>query len=139
MTLRLSTAARNTKVAALTSLVDAGSGAGKLRIYTGGQPSGGPADAATGTLLVEIALNDPAFDAPSNGSAAADVSPTPTGTASNTGTAGWARLLDSNNTAILDGSVTASGGGGDFIINATAVTSGSAVNLLSCTYTQPSS
>ncbi len=138
MTAKFSTAARNAAVNAWTALIDAGSGAGKLRIYTGSQPAGGPGDAATGTLLVEIPLADPSFAAASGGSASADIDPVPSASASNTGTAGWGRILDSNNTAIIDGSVSASGGGGDFIVNTTAVSSGLAVSLISLSLTQPS-
>jgi len=139
VTVRISTAARNASVNAVAALVDAGSAAGKLRIYTGTQPAGGPGDAATGTLLVEIPLADPAYASASSGTALADVDPVPTANASNTGTAGWARILDSNNNAIVDGSVTVTGGGGDFTVNTTTVTSGLAVNLTSHSLSQPAS
>ncbi len=131
MTTRVSTAVRNAMLDAARGLLDAGAGAGKLRIYTGSQPGGGPSASATGTLLVEIALNDPAFDAAASGAAAADVSPALSALATATGTAGWARLLDSNNVAIVDGSVTGSGGGGNLIIDNTAVVSGAAVSITS--------
>lgn len=132
MTAKFSTAASNAAVNARSALVDAGSGAGKLRIYTGTQPAGGPGDAASGTLLVEITLADPAFAAASGGSSSADVDPVPTANASNTGTAGWGRVLDSNNVAIMDGAV-----GAEFTLNTTAVTSGLAVSLLSLSHSQP--
>lgn len=117
MTVRVSTAVRNAMVDAARALLDAGSGAGKIRIYTGSQPAGGPGAAATGTLLVEIALSDPAYAAAASGAAAIDTDPALTGIASATGTAGWARLLDSDNTAVIDASVTATGGGGNITID----------------------
>ena len=137
MTVRISTAARNAMVGAIAALVDGGSGAGKLRVYTGSQPAGGPGSAATGTLLLEITLNDPAFDAAASGSAALDVSPALSGTGVADGTAGWARILDSANTAVVDGSVTATGGGGDITVSTTAISTGLTVNLTGLTLTQP--
>ncbi len=139
MTARYSTAARNAALNAVAALIDAGSGAGKIRVYTGTQPAGGPADAATGVLLAEIPFADPSFGAAASGSISADVDPVLTANASNTGTAGWARVLDSNNTAIVDGSVTATGGGGEFTFNTTAFTSGVAVTITGGTLTQAGS
>lgn len=134
MTIRINTAVRNAMVNAVTALADAGSAAGHVRIYTGSQPAT-PATTATGTLLLDIPLNDPAFDvAASGGSASADVTPQPTATAGATGTAGWFRLLDSNDVAILDGSVTATGGGGDCTLSTTSITSGLSVALTAITF-----
>ena len=65
MALRISTAARNAGLNAITALVDGGSGAGVLRIYSGTQPAG-PGSSPTGTLLLAITLSDPAFAAASS-------------------------------------------------------------------------
>jgi hypothetical protein len=136
MTLRISTSIRNAMVDAVKTLIDAGSGAGKIRIYTGSQPAS-VATAASGTLLADIPLADPSFGATATGSAAADVSPVLTATAGNSGTAGWFRVLDSDNNALIDGSVTATGGGGDLTLATTAVTSGLDVSITALTLTQP--
>lgn len=139
MAVRINTGVRNAAVDAVRTLPDAGSGAGKLRIYTGAQPAT-PATAATGTLLVEITLNDPASDtAASAGSAPFDVAPEPSGIAGNTGTAGWARLLDSNNLAIIDASVSESGGGGNLIIDDADIVAGASVSISALTISQPAS
>jgi len=138
MALRISTAARNAMVSAVTALADAGSGAAHVRIYTGTQPAT-PATTASGTLLLDIPLNDPSFAAPSTGVATGDVTPEPTDDGITTGTAGWFRLLDSNDVAILDGAVTGTGGGGECTLSTTSITTGLTVNLTSITLTQPAS
>jgi hypothetical protein len=60
-----------------------------------------------------------------------------TATAGNSGTAGWFRVLDSDNNALIDGTVTATGGGGDLTLATTAVTSGLDVSITALTLTQP--
>ncbi len=138
MTVRISTAARNAMVDAVKALIDAGAGAGKIRIYTGTQPAG-PGSSASGTLLADVPFADPSFDATSSGSAAADVSPALTTTGAADGTAGWFRVLDSNNVAIIDGSVTATGGGGDLTLSTTAITTGLTVTITGFSLTEPAS
>jgi hypothetical protein len=143
VTVRISTAARNAIADAVATLVDGGASAGKLRIYTGSQPAG-PGTAPSGTLLVEITLNDPAFDAAASGVANLDVSPALAGTGVAAGTAGWARFLTSTEAAgtglgVLDGSVSASGGGGDVIIATTTVSIGLNVPVTSASITAPAS
>jgi hypothetical protein len=108
-----------------------------VRIYTGSQPAG-PGSSATGDLLVEIDLNDPAFAAASSGVATLDVDPVPTGTGVDDGTAGWFRLLDSAGTAILDGTVTATSGGGDLELATTTISVGLTVEITAGTITMPS-
>src|SRR5690348_3378218 len=104
---RINTAARNATAAAVAALVDAGSGAGRLRIYSGSQPAT-PATSPSGTLLLEVTLNDPAFGSPSTGVVTAAQSPAlaTTGLAANT--AGYYRIVDSTEAAgtglgIVDG------------------------------------
>src|SRR5690349_5887581 len=103
-TLRINTSARNAAVKAVTDLVDAGTGAGTIKIYSGSQPAT-PATAASGTLLATVVLGDPAFSAPSNG-VAAGADPAAVNAVA-TGTAGWCRVADSDGNAVLDGDVTA--------------------------------
>ena len=134
MTARFTTALRNAWGDAVDDATNAGAGAGKLRIYTGAQPAS-TADAATGTLLAEVTLGDPAFGACANG--ILPMNNPASVNASATGTAGWYRVLDSNNVAVHDGSVTATGGGGDLELSTTALVSGSAVDLGAGNITMP--
>jgi hypothetical protein len=143
MTLRVSTAARNAGVNAITALVDGGSGAGVLRIYSGSQPAG-PGTSPSGTLLAAFTLSDPAFAAASSGSAALDVTPAVATTGLAAGTATWFRLVDSTEAAgtglgVVDGSVTATGGGGDLTLSTTTVSVGLDVEITSLSITLPAS
>jgi hypothetical protein len=143
MAVRISTAARNAMVGQISTLVDGGSSAGRLRVYTGSQPAG-PGTAPSGTLLLDIALNDPAFGSPATGTITAAQSPALSGTGAANGTAGWFRLLDSTEAAgsglgVVDGDVTATGGGGNLQLSTTSISTGLSVAITSLTVTQPAS
>lgn len=135
MAVRLSTATVNAKANAAVDLLDAGAGAGTIKIYTGSQPASAN-DAVSGTLLATFTLADPAF-----GNAAAGVATlasTPRTTAAvAAGTAGWFRAADSTGATVFDGSVTATAGGGQIELNTTTLSVGVDVELTSGTYTQP--
>lgn len=136
MTLRLSTAARNATGDTLVGLVDNG-GAGRLEVYTGDQPEGGPDDAATGTLLVTFALSAQAYADFAAGIGV--LGPVADAEAVATGTAGWARMLNGAGTAVLDGDA----GDADTVptpwlrLNTTAIVTGGTVSILSGSLTMP--
>ena len=143
MTIRISTAARNAAIAAAAALVDGGSGAGVIRVYTGSQPAT-PATSPSGTLLLEFTCSDPAFGSPSTGTVTLDITPAVTDDGITTGTAGWFRICDSTEAAgtglgIVDGSVTATGGGGDLTLSTVSITTGLTVTVTSFTMTEPAS
>ena len=143
MATRISTAARTAACDAVVDLVEGGSGAGVIRVYSGAQPAG-PATTASGTLLAEFTLSDPAFGAASSGVATLDVTPALTDVGITDGDAGWFRLLDSTEAAatglgIVDGSVTATGGGGQLELNTVAISTGVNVEITSGTVTMPAS
>lgn len=131
--MRLSTARRNAVTDSIVDTLDAGAAAGYVEIRTGSQPAGGPADAATGTVLATITLNDPAFGASASGTAALVTSPAVTdASADATGTAGWFRAYDSNNVAVVDGAV-----GTEMTLNTSAIVAGQPVTITSWTVTTP--
>lgn len=138
MATRLPTAARNAAANAVADQLDAGSGPGTVQIRTGTQPASAN-DAASGTLLATVTLNDPAFGDASNGVCTLDVDPELTATAVATGTAGWFRMLDSTGATVLDGSVTATSGGGQLELASTSISSGGTVTITSGSITQPAS
>lgn len=143
MTVKINTAARNAAANAIAALVDGGSGAGKLRVYTGSAPAG-PGTSPSGTLLLEFTLSDPAFGAASAGTVTLDITPAVTTTGITTGTAGYCRFVDSTEAAgtglgVVDGSVTATGGGGDLTLTTTSITTGLTVDITSFTLTMPAS
>lgn len=135
MVTRIATSARNAAAAAVGLLLDAGSGAGYIEIRTGAQPAT-PNTAATGTLLATLPLSDPAFGAAATGVITANAI-TPDSTADASGTAGWFRAYDSSGAAVIDGTVTVSGGGGDMILSSVAVIAGGVVTVSSWTITMP--
>jgi len=136
MATRIPTASRNAAADAVVDRLDAGSAAGYVEIRTGAQPATGN-DVASGTLLATIDLNDPAFGAAATGTATADVSPALTAAAVATADAGWFRAYDSDDNAVIDGSVTATGGGGDMQLNTIALVTAVDVTITAWTVTMP--
>jgi hypothetical protein len=136
MATRIPNASRNAVTNGVVDLLDVGAGTGYIQIRTGTQPAD-PDDAASGTLLVTLQLNDPAFGAAVDGVADADVTPVPEATAVATGTAGWFRAYDDNDASVIDGSVTSTGGGGDMELNTTAIVSGVSVRVTAWSVTMP--
>jgi hypothetical protein len=135
--IRLPTASRNAACDAVVDRLDAGSGPGKIEIRSGSQPASA-GDSATGTLLATVVLADPAFGnagASSPGQAALVDPGAVVGVAA--GTAGWFRAMDSDSTTVLDGSVTATGGGGDLTLATTTISVGLSVDITGGPVTMP--
>lgn len=134
MTLTLATAARNAMASALCDLLDAGAGAATIKIYSGTRPAD-PNTAITGTLLATVTTADPAFGAPATGvktlTDPAAVSAVATGTATHF------RAADSTGAAVMDGRVTATGGGGDLTLTTTSLSTGLQVDITGGTVTMP--
>lgn len=133
MAIRLATAARNAAVDAVVDLIDAGAGAGTLKIYSGVQPATGN-DEGTG-LLATVTFADPAFGAAATGTASATDPAAVTGSAA--GTAQSFVIEDSTGANVFNGTVTATGGGGDLQLSTTTISVGVTVDITSLTYTQP--
>jgi hypothetical protein len=123
-------------VNAVTALLNSG----KMVIYTGSQP-GDANQALAGTLLATLTLGSTAFGASSaSGSTGSRVvtataNSITSGTAGNTGTAGYFALLLSNGTTVAAmGSVGTSGA--DLNLNSLSITSGATVSCSAFTITQ---
>jgi hypothetical protein len=130
---RIANLSRSAAADGVVDRLDAG-GAGSVEIRTGTQPSTAE-DTATGTLLATLTLPNPAFGAASSGVATANAITAVA--ASATGTAGWFRAKSGGGATVLDGSCTATGGGGDMQLNSTSLTSGVNVQITSWTVTMP--
>ncbi len=130
--LRLSTTARNALANAIKTAIDAGSAGGTIKIYTGTHPTT-PQDAATGTLLATLTFGDPSFGSASVGVITANTIAQVNAAA--TGTAGWARIADSDGNAIMDVDVGTSGA--TINLNTTSIVSGGPVSITSATITMP--
>ena len=128
MAVRLATATQNAAADAVGALISGGT----VEIRSGSQPASAN-DAATGTLLATVSLG-------TSGSAASGVVSLPDPASVNavaSGTAGWFRVKSSGAATVFDGSVTATGGGGQMQLSSTSLTSGSPVDLTAFSYTQP--
>ena len=119
-------------LAARTALCNSGF----LAIYTGTQPA--LDGSLTGTLLVTLTFSATAFGAPaaSGGVVTAIANAITSGTAGNTGTAGYFALVQSNGTSVvMTGTVGTSAA--DLIGATTSITSGNTVSCSSFQRTQP--
>ena len=117
MAVKISTAARNDSCNAVVDRIDNGStnSAGHIEIRTAPRPDT-PQTAASGTLLATLNFSNPAFQAAVNGvtnvNTVADDSDIDA-----TGIAGWFRFYDRDGNAVIDGTITTIGGGGDLEFN----------------------
>lgn len=114
----------------ITALIDAGAGAGRLRIYDGTRPTN--ADTALGAqvLLAELTFSVTSFPAASGtpGSMTANAI-TDDSAADATGTASWFRIVDDSTGVIMDGDVGTSGS--DLNLNSLAIATGIRVSISS--------
>ena len=99
--------------------LDAGSGPGTAKIYSGTIPTS-PDVAATGTLLAELVLSKPCGVVADKKLTFSAI--TQDLEANNTGYAGYVRLSDSDGNAVIDGDVTSTGGPGVLKLNTTLIT-----------------
>lgn len=129
MALQASVSVRN---AMLDAIETAAGVSAKLRIYSGAAPASCGA-APSGTLLVEYALAADWAAVAAAGAKNFNNAPLSTAAAAG-GTAGHFRLVDSTGaTCHLQGSVTATGGGGDMTLDNTNIAAGQTVNVTSFT------
>jgi hypothetical protein len=103
-----------------------------IEIRSGTKPAT-PETAASGTLLATVAISG-SFT--STGGVLTSADPVAVAPAAS-GTAGHFRLKQSGGTAVLDGVVTATGGGGDLQLGSTTITTGVNVDLGVPTITVP--
>lgn len=129
MALTIAAASAQAMGAALAANIGAGS---ILEIRSGTKPAT-PETAASGTLLVSVTVTG-SFTSTGGVLTAADpASASPAAS----GTAGYFRLKTSGGTAVLDGTATATGGGGDLQLGSTTITTGVPVDLGIPTITIP--
>lgn len=127
MALQASTTVRN---AMLDAIETAAGVSARLVIYSGAVPASCAA-AETGTLLVKYILASDWAAAASGGSKSFNNTPLSVAAAAG-GTAGHFRLLDSlETTCHLQGTVTATGGGGDLTLDNTNIAINQTVNVTS--------
>lgn len=130
MALQFSVAVRNARLDAIESTTGT---TAKLAFYTGTPPAN-CGTAASGSLLATLTLPTDWMSAAASGSKA--LLGTWSGTASAGGTAGYFRLLDNAGTTChAQGTVTATGGGGDLTLDNNVLASSQAISISSFTLT----
>ena len=129
MATQYSVAARTSQMAQLNTTIGVNA---QIIIYSGAIPAN-VGTAPTGTLLVQYAGNATAFG--SAASAVLTANAVAAATAAGTGVAGYYRINTSAGVAVTQGTVTASGGGGDMITTNTSIAATQLCNFTSLTIT----
>lgn len=131
MTLQYSTSVRNAKLDAIETTIGT---TPIMRIRSGAPPANcGTAD--SGTVLATLTLPSDWMAAASSGSKAKSGTWQDT-SADNTGTAAHWRIYDSAGTTChMQGTVTATGGGGDMTVDSTSFTAGQSFTVTTFTIT----
>jgi hypothetical protein len=130
MAVRIANSVRNTRVDAIRTAIDAGAGAGLLRIYSGSKP-GTKGGTPAGTLLAELTCADPCGSS-SSGVLTFTV-PFSDTSANATGTAAFFYLVDSTGAFVCDGDCATSGS--DLNLTTLSIVSGQPVQVTSLTIT----
>jgi len=123
----LSTAARNAACDAVVDLIDGGSGSnGTIKFLD-----------SSDTVLCTCNMSNPAFGNSTNGTASADS--ISSGTVSTSGTIAKVSIRDTDDTEVMECTITVTGGGGEFEIGNLTVSSGDTIVVSSFTVTMPQS
>jgi hypothetical protein len=134
--IRITAAGRNAMLDALVARMNLGSGAAKLKLYSGTQPATGDTALSGNTLLATLTFTDPA--APGAASGVVTFSTiTEDSAADATATATFARITDSDDNFVFDGDVGTSGA--MIVLNTTSIVTGGPVRVSSFTITLPNS
>ena len=129
------TAVKNSALDTVKAAIDAGAGAGTIKIYNGTQPTA-PADAiTTQTLLATLTFSDPCGTTSSGTLTMSAI--TQDSAADATGTATWARIADSTGATVFDVDVTVTGAGGTLQFNTTNFVINGPVLISAFTVTVP--
>lgn len=138
MTVNISTQARNDAGDAIVDLIDVGSTNpnGYMEIRTGTKPASPQAGVGAAVLLATLNFSLPAFGNFSNGISLANTIADDTSVDA-TGVASWFRIYDRDGTAVMDGDITETGGGGDIEFDNINFIKGGVVAITSLTATMP--
>ena len=130
MAFQFSVAVRNAELDPIETTIGT---APLLRFYSGSEPANCAAS-ASGTLLAELTLPSDWMNDAASG--AKTLKGSWTGTVTTGGTAGYFRILDSSGTTCgIQGSVTASGGGGDLTLDNNVLGLGQTITINTFTMT----
>jgi hypothetical protein len=136
--LKISTAARDAAVDAVTALIDGGTGAGRCEIRTGSPPAN-VSDASSGTLLATVTFSDPSFGASSSGTATAN-NFTPDSSADASGDAGYFRIYAgaaADTAALIQGTAGEAADTPDMTFDDKSIVSGGTVDITAMSFSFP--
>jgi hypothetical protein len=108
---------------------------GFIRIYSGTRPTDADTALSGNTLLAELTFSATAFPVSSGGVLTANAI-TQDSTADNTGTASFARLVESGGTTVI-ADISVGTSGTEMILNTTSIVAGAVVSCSSLTITNP--
>ncbi len=120
--IRLNDATANAALDAVATKIDAGAGAGTIKVYTGTIPATAATAIGSQVLLGTLTFSDPCAASASSRTLTFSAI-TSDSSADATGTAAWARIADSDGNTIFDCTI-GSGSGVVLQLNTTAIVSG---------------
>ena len=133
--IRFVTTAKNNALDTLKTAIDAGAGAGTIKVYNGTQPTTANDAITSQTLLATLTFSDPCGSTSSGTLTMSAI--TQDSSADATGTATWARIADSTGSTVFDVDVTNTGAGGTLQFNTTSFVIGGPVLISAFTITVP--
>lgn len=116
-------------LAPIVTAIDAGSGAGTIKIYSGTIPTDAATAITSQVLLGTLTFSDPCGTIANNALTMDAI--TQDSSADATGTAAWARIADSAGVTVMDINVTTTGGGGALTLNTTNIVIGGPILITS--------
>lgn len=134
--IRILAAVRNAMLDLIKTAIDAGAGAGTLKLYSGTQPADANTALSGNTLLATLTFTDPSAAAASAGVLTFSAI-TEDSAADATATATFGRVQDSNGVVVFDGDVGTSGA--MIVLNTASIVTGGPVRVTTATITLPSS
>jgi len=127
--IRFLTAVKNSCLTPVQVAIDAGVGAGTVKVYTGAMPTT-PADAIVAQVLLgTLTFSDPCGTVAAGALTMSAI--TQDSSADATGTAAWARVADSAGVTVMDIDITTTGGGGTMQLNTTNIVIGGPILISS--------
>jgi hypothetical protein len=131
--LRFATTVKSAVLAPVIAAIDAGGGAGTIKVYTGTIPATPATAIVAQVLLGTLTFSDPCGS--ETGGTITMSAITQDSAADATGTASWARVQDSTGTVVCDVDITTTGGGGTMQLNTTNIVIGGPILVTAFTIT----
>lgn len=128
-TVHFATGLKNNVLAPISAAIDAGSGPGLIKIYSGTMPATVTTALTSQVLLATLTFADPCGTI-TDGVLTMDAI-TQDASADATGIAAWARITDSNGNIVMDINVSTTGGSGALQMNTTSIVAGGPVLITS--------